>query len=180
MKLTALAVAAVLALPVLAQEAPTPSIWGQVVKIAGGAALVKTVMDIYDWLGGKAVPNPNALHYCAPSICNFSAAGTTPTQADLDMALGFIASLGKVWNKGETITLCNGWTCIDFEYTESGFEAVASYPDPKVGYGNKPRTSVTGGGGDRVFVAPNHYGTNLSVGGGGGARTRIGIVTISQ
>jgi hypothetical protein len=68
MKLTAPALAAVLGLPVLAQGAPTPSIWGQVVKVAGGAALVKTVMDIYDWLRGKAVPNPNALHLRAVDL----------------------------------------------------------------------------------------------------------------
>jgi hypothetical protein len=148
------------------------------VKIAGGAALVKTTLDIYDWLRGKQTPNPQALHYCAPSACNFSAAGTTPTQADLDMALGFIATIGKAWNFGEIITICNGWTCIDFKHNGARFEAVASYPDPNVGYTNRPR-GYSGGGGTSNFVAPNHHGTNLSVGGGGG-RIRIGVITVRQ
>ena len=47
---------------------------------------------------------------------------------------------GKIWNKGEVITICNGWTCIDFKHAGAGFEAVASYADPNVGYTNRPRS----------------------------------------
>jgi hypothetical protein len=176
MKLTALALAAALCLPAAAQTDPTN--WGNIIKIGGGAAIVKSILDVYDWVRGKLVPNPRTLHYCAPSQCNFSAAGTPPTQHDLDMALSFIATIGKTWNPGEVITLCNGWTCIDFEHTESGFVPIASYEDPNVGYTNRPR-GYSDGGGTSNFVAPNHYGTNLSVGGGGG-RIRIGVVTVRQ
>ena len=70
MRLTALALAATLALPSAAQTEPT--IWGNVIKIGGAAALVKTIIDVVDWVRGKRVPNPQTLHYCAPSRCNFT------------------------------------------------------------------------------------------------------------
>ena len=119
-------------------------------------------MDLWDWIKGKLLPNPETLWYCAPATCNFGAAGTAPTQADLDMAFGFIFALGKIWNKGEVITICNGWTCNDFKHDGAGFEAVASYADPNVGYTNRPRSDYSRTGGQGNYTPQTRAAYNPS------------------
>ena len=61
------------------------------------------------------------------------------------------------------ITLCNGWTCLEFEHTKSyGFDVVASYPDPNVGYTNRPRSDYGRIGGQGNYTPQTRAAYNPS------------------
>lgn len=146
MKATAIALAAALAFPALAQREPSPTSWRWLLDIGAVVGGIKGGIDLWEWASNKWNP-PVSAFYCEPAQCSFGAPGSQLSDVGFAAATAFALSLGKQWHPGDLITICNGFECIDLEWTGGMF--IAKGPirkDPRAGYANKARNSSGGGG----------------------------------
>jgi hypothetical protein len=151
MKVTAIALAAALAFPALAYERePTPTSWRWLIEAGGivGGIIggINGAIDLWNKVNPPTpAPKPGDQFYCPPAQCSFGAVGAQLSETAYAAVTAFAFSLGKAWNPGDVLKVCNGFECVTVQWTGGMFIAMGPVEkDPRVGYANRP--SSAGGG----------------------------------
>jgi hypothetical protein len=189
MKVTAIALAAALTVPAFAysEREPTPTSWkwiGQGIAFVGGViGGINGAIDLWNKVNPPApAAKPGDQFYCPPTQCGFGPVGSQLSTTGFEAVTAFAMSLGKAWNPGDMLTVCNGFECVTVQWTGGMFIAMGPvHKDPRAGYANSPRNSGGGGEGSAgSSYTPSSRVWHPAVVYNPGSHLRVGTVTIIQ
>jgi hypothetical protein len=109
------------------------------------------MLDLYDWVRVRFFPperGPRAEDFWYCQDCRFSPAGTGGAPDDMSEVARFAAQLGKQFNPGDAMIVCNGQVCVGGTVNPDGIFVLTTPPfkDPRIGYFNAPRSHNAAGG----------------------------------